>query len=310
MSTVFVRSSYWKGRSLARLPTSLQRYFTVITCVAGVTQSSSDERDQRADASRRTCPVRTTGVVDGDDENVGAFAPTIEVGLGERVPEFVDPVGVPGHLDASSERYVDVVAFLRQRTVRDVTGGECPGPIGGAVDQIHDASVGDLGDHEWARRDPAIGIVSSDHHGVARGSEFIKCFDSIGCVHADEYPEVRRTNIGRACKDGVVANSMNAFEVTPTAEGWKITGEVDASTTLALTQAFGGELFEPGNRIVVLDVEDVTFMDSGGLRVLIQLSSKMGVGGITLRSPSRSVRRLLELAGLSDTFRLEDAVAD
>ena len=107
-----------------------------------------------------------------------------------------------------------------------------------------------------------------------------------------------------------MADSMNTFEVTPTAEGWRISGEVDASATPALTQAFGGKLFEPGNRIVVLDVEDVTFIDSSGLRVLIQLSSKVGVSGITLRSPSQSVRRLLELTGLSDTFRLEDAVTD
>lgn len=107
-----------------------------------------------------------------------------------------------------------------------------------------------------------------------------------------------------------MVNSMNTFEVTSPAEGRRISGEVDASTTPALTQAFGEELFEPGNRIIVLDVEDVTFMDPSGLRVLIQLSSKMGVGGITLRSPSRSVRRLLESTGLSDAFRLEDAVTD
>ena len=50
---------------------------------------------------------------------------------------------------------------------------------------------------------------------------------------------------------------MNTFEVTLPAEVWRISGEVDASTTPALTQALGGQLFEPGNRIVVLDVEDV-----------------------------------------------------
>ena len=68
---------------------------------------------------------------------------------------------------------------------------------------------------------------------------------------------LKRVGHTSAGKDGAVVNSMNTFEVTLPAEGRRISGEVDASTTPALTQALGGQLFEPGNRIVVLDVEDV-----------------------------------------------------
>jgi len=44
--------------------------------------------------------------------------------------------------------------------------------------------------------------------------------------------------------------------------------------------------------------------------VLIDLSSQVAPGGVTLRSAPRNVRRLLELTGLSTTFRLENPAAD
>jgi len=107
-----------------------------------------------------------------------------------------------------------------------------------------------------------------------------------------------------------VSDLTNDFEVIATADGWKITGEIDASTVPALTKAFAGEHAEMNDSGVVVDVEGVTFIDSSGLRVLLDLSSRVKPGGVTLRAAPRSVRRLLELTGLSDVFRLEDPVAD
>lgn len=107
-----------------------------------------------------------------------------------------------------------------------------------------------------------------------------------------------------------MTNSLNSFEVIATADGWKITGDIDAGTTPAMSEAFSGEHATAEDGGVVLDFEGVTFIDSSGLRVLIDLSSRVGTGRVTLRAAPRSVRRLLELTGLSDEFRLEDAAAD
>lgn len=105
-----------------------------------------------------------------------------------------------------------------------------------------------------------------------------------------------------------VSAPTNSFHVLATDEGWKVAGEIDASTAPRLAEAFGGEL--PTSGEVVVDVADVTFIDSSGLRVFIDLSDRLEVGVVTLRSTPRSVRRLLELTGMSSAFRLEDAAGD
>lgn len=104
---------------------------------------------------------------------------------------------------------------------------------------------------------------------------------------------------------------MNIFEVIATADGWKITGDIDASTTPALSEAFShGHATADEGGVLVLDFEGVTFMDSSGLRVLIDLCSRVGPDRVALRAPSQRVRRLLEMTGLSDQFMLDDAVTD
>jgi anti-anti-sigma factor len=57
---------------------------------------------------------------------------------------------------------------------------------------------------------------------------------------------------------------------------------------------------------VVLDCSGVTFMDSMGLRVLVQLRRALTAGGHTfaLADPSERVSRVLELAGLRDLFEV------
>jgi stage II sporulation protein AA (anti-sigma F factor antagonist) len=57
---------------------------------------------------------------------------------------------------------------------------------------------------------------------------------------------------------------------------------------------------------VVLDCSDVTFMDSMGLRVLVQLRRNLMDAGRTLvlANPSARVRRVLELAGVQGLFAL------
>jgi anti-sigma B factor antagonist len=58
---------------------------------------------------------------------------------------------------------------------------------------------------------------------------------------------------------------------------------------------------------VVLDLEELSFIDSSGLRVLIAAQKAIdAVGGrLVLRHPSETARRLLEITGLVDHLAVE-----
>ena len=105
-----------------------------------------------------------------------------------------------------------------------------------------------------------------------------------------------------------VSEPVNRFQVLATGDGWKLTGDIDASTAPELAEAFGGEL--PASGVVVVDIADVTFIDSSGLGVFVDLNARMGSEMVTLRSAPRSVRRLLELTGLSSSFRFIETADD
>jgi anti-sigma B factor antagonist len=62
-----------------------------------------------------------------------------------------------------------------------------------------------------------------------------------------------------------------------------------------------------GDGSIVIDLTEVTFIDSSGLRSLLGASRRAGErsGTVVLRSPSTSVRRLLEITGTTTQFRIE-----
>lgn len=57
---------------------------------------------------------------------------------------------------------------------------------------------------------------------------------------------------------------------------------------------------------VTLDLDGIEFIDSSGLRVIVNSHQRLDDGGrhLILRSPSASVRRLLELTGLVDLLHI------
>ena len=103
---------------------------------------------------------------------------------------------------------------------------------------------------------------------------------------------------------------MKTFQVIATDDGWRVIGDIDVSTGAELSDAFGGEHGSTADDGVVVDVAEVTFIDSSGLRVLIELVGHVGAGGVTIRGASQSIRRLLELTGLTSTFRIEPSPTD
>lgn len=85
-----------------------------------------------------------------------------------------------------------------------------------------------------------------------------------------------------------------------------ITGELDAFSAPKLeeevSRLFADEVYD-----LVLDLAATSFLDSSGLRAI--LVAQGGVadhdGRLALRAPSKSVRRLLDIAGLTEQFVIE-----
>jgi anti-sigma B factor antagonist len=79
--------------------------------------------------------------------------------------------------------------------------------------------------------------------------------------------------------------------------GARLVGELDLSTA-EQTAAELGPLFGASGD-VVLDVSELTFIDSSGIRLLLQLHHALeDRGTLVLRSPARHVANVLEIAGL------------
>src|SRR4051794_13383610 len=75
-------------------------------------------------------------------------------------------------------------------------------------------------------------------------------------------------------------------------------GEVDAASADVLRSAIF-EVVDGGQSNVAVDMSDVSFIDSSGLRVLIAgyKAAEAAGGALTVQSPSDAVVRLLEITG-------------
>jgi anti-sigma B factor antagonist len=87
-----------------------------------------------------------------------------------------------------------------------------------------------------------------------------------------------------------------------------VKGELDMSTTPQLTEALGGATDQPVTT-VTLDMSEVSFIDSSGLRVLVLSGRALADAGRTLRIGPRSemVSRVLTMTNLdngSDAFEV------
>jgi anti-anti-sigma factor len=86
-------------------------------------------------------------------------------------------------------------------------------------------------------------------------------------------------------------------------------GEIDPDTAGELTEAALTAMREIGPSLV-LDLSGVTFMDSTGLKVLLAVKQRAQLAGgrLVLTGATRSVRRVVSITGLDDTFEARDNV--
>lgn len=100
------------------------------------------------------------------------------------------------------------------------------------------------------------------------------------------------------------------LDVTVTGDGTlRVAGEIDASSVRVLADHL--EPLPEGRGEVLLDLAEVTFVDSSGLRVLIDAHQRAERGGrrLVLVEPSPVVRRLLDISGLDGLLHVRPDVA-
>lgn len=88
-----------------------------------------------------------------------------------------------------------------------------------------------------------------------------------------------------------------------------VVGEVDLETASSLAEHALDALRDVSPHLV-LDLSRVTFMDSTGLKALITIKrrSELAGGSFAVSGAGRSVRKLLNVTGLDQTFALYDSL--
>ena len=86
----------------------------------------------------------------------------------------------------------------------------------------------------------------------------------------------------------------------------RVSGEIDPSTAPALLAELEALIFTGAPRELVVDFAGVSFIDSSGLRSVIDIHNQMRARGgvLVLENPSEKTRRLLEITGLTDHLEL------
>ena len=94
------------------------------------------------------------------------------------------------------------------------------------------------------------------------------------------------------------------LEITMVEDGYRLVGELDMATCGGLTELL--RTAAAGHDPVVLDFSGVSFMDSSGLRALLEGAGQpTGCGPVVIVNPSAQVRRVLDISIPGGTPGLE-----
>jgi anti-anti-sigma factor len=87
-----------------------------------------------------------------------------------------------------------------------------------------------------------------------------------------------------------------------------LSGEIDLSTVEAAGERLREAIGNGGEGAVAVDLREVTFLDSSGLRLLLQLNRELSEAGrrfIVIQGPRR-VARVFELTGAGEELEVLD----
>jgi anti-sigma B factor antagonist len=87
----------------------------------------------------------------------------------------------------------------------------------------------------------------------------------------------------------------------------EVIGELDMYTSPRLREVML-DLIDDGARTIVIDMAELTLIDSTGLGVLVGILKRIlqHGGDLELRSPRRAARRVIEITGLDRVFTIVD----
>ena len=90
-----------------------------------------------------------------------------------------------------------------------------------------------------------------------------------------------------------------AFRIEPADDdrSFVLTGELDMSAADLVTEATASLA---GEGDVVFDLAGLMFIDSSGLRAVLQVAERIPDGKLVLRDPTDAVRRVLDIVGLAE----------
>jgi stage II sporulation protein AA (anti-sigma F factor antagonist) len=95
-------------------------------------------------------------------------------------------------------------------------------------------------------------------------------------------------------------------EVSQTTRAWAVVvrGEIDMKSATKLERVLD-DVIAKGARLVTLDLEQVDFLDSSGLRVILGASNTLSEqeGELVLEGTSSAVERVLEITGVIERLR-------
>jgi len=98
-------------------------------------------------------------------------------------------------------------------------------------------------------------------------------------------------------------------EIRESSHAWSVVvrGEIDMQTAAQLEEVLD-RVIEDGARLVALDLKQVDFVDSSGLRVILAVSAKLRAveGSLFLEGASPTVLQVLEVTGLIEHLRRAD----
>jgi anti-anti-sigma factor len=92
----------------------------------------------------------------------------------------------------------------------------------------------------------------------------------------------------------------------------KLAGELDSASCAELVRGFEAAIPALGGRELVIDLGEVTFIDSSGMRAIIMIDRRAGEEGVALAltQPPAEVTELLQITGITDRVGLTPHAED
>ena len=92
----------------------------------------------------------------------------------------------------------------------------------------------------------------------------------------------------------------------------KLMGEIDHHSAVSVRSDIDGLIFDLRPQKVVLDLSEISFMDSSGLGLIMgryALIKDFG-GTLSLRAPTVAVMKILTLAGMERMIKIEKSIKE